>query len=195
MARLAPPTPLPPPLAAGGSLDGSVVPGSPAGAFVDGPYMPPHPPSVTQISVTKVGAVDRMRIDMIEGLHQNVGSVPLDELIERLRSGLHPDEQKRLAIQSLQPLRTITGPVRAMEQAVHVLLRNCEQATDMFGVQMQPGEKIAFGVASANRDESKYDDPHHFHLDRPNWREHFAFGPTPLKVRVRRRSGPAAAGR
>jgi len=26
-------------------------------------------------------------------------------------------------------------------------------------------------------------------------REHFAFGPTPLKVRVRRRSGPAAAGR
>jgi cytochrome P450 len=49
----------------------------------------------------------------------------------------------------------------------------------MFGVEMQPGEKIAFGVASANRDESKYDDPHHFRLDRPNWREHFAFGGGP----------------
>src|SRR5439155_5728635 len=73
--------------------------------------------------------LDRMRIDMIEGLHQNVGSVPLDELIERLRSGLHPDEQRRLAIQSLQALRTITGPVRAMEQAVHVLLRNAFDAT------------------------------------------------------------------
>ena len=66
-----------------------------------------------------------------------------------------------------------------IDSPVHVLLRNCEQATTMFGVEMQPGEKIAFGVASANRDESKYDDPHNFRLDRPNWREHFAFGGGP----------------
>ena len=66
-----------------------------------------------------------------------------------------------------------------IDSPVHVLLRNCEQATTMFGVEMQPGEKIAFGVASANRDESKYEDPHNFRLDRTNWREHFAFGGGP----------------
>jgi cytochrome P450 len=66
-----------------------------------------------------------------------------------------------------------------LDSPVHVLLRNCEQATDMFGVDMKPGEKILFGVASANRDETKYDDAHSFRLDRPNWRDHFAFGGGP----------------
>lgn len=74
---------------------------------------------------------------------------------------------------------------RAVEESlridppVHVLLRNCRQETTMFGPEMQPGEKIAFGVASANRDEAKYDDPHSYRLDRDNWREHFAFGGGP----------------
>lgn len=74
---------------------------------------------------------------------------------------------------------------RAVEESlridppVHVLLRNCYQPTSMFGEPMEPGEKIVFGVASANRDESNYDDPHSFRLDRANWREHFAFGGGP----------------
>ena len=74
--------------------------------------------------------LDRMRVDMIEGLHQNVaGSIALDELIGRWRGGLAEEEQKRLQVQSIQPLRTITGPVRAIEQAVHVLLRNAFDAS------------------------------------------------------------------
>jgi cytochrome P450 len=66
-----------------------------------------------------------------------------------------------------------------IDSPVHILLRNCNETTDMFGVEMQPGEKIAFGVASANRDETVFDDPDQFRLDRPNWREHFAFGGGP----------------
>jgi two-component system sensor histidine kinase RegB len=73
--------------------------------------------------------LDRMRIDMIEGLRQAVSSIPLEELIDRLRADLPDEERKRLQVQSLQPLKMVTGPVRAIEQAVHVLLRNAFDAT------------------------------------------------------------------
>ena len=73
--------------------------------------------------------LDRMRVDMIEGLHQKVTVAPLEELIDRLRSGLPEDERRRLQVRSVQPLKFVTGPVRAIEQAVHVLLRNAFDAT------------------------------------------------------------------
>jgi cytochrome P450 len=60
-----------------------------------------------------------------------------------------------------------------------MLIRNIEQATAVFDHPMQPGEKIVFGLASANRDEAVYDDPDRFDLARPNWREHLAFGAGP----------------
>ena len=40
-------------------------------------------------------------------------------------------------------------------------------------------DKIAFGIASANRDETHFEDPHHFRLDRPDPRGHIAFGGGP----------------
>ncbi|HYO08933.1 MAG TPA: ATP-binding protein [Tepidisphaeraceae bacterium] len=73
--------------------------------------------------------LDRMRVDIIESLHHTVTSVPLSELIERLRSDLPPEERARLEVHSIQPLKYVTGPVRAIEQAVHVLLRNAFDAT------------------------------------------------------------------
>lgn len=66
-----------------------------------------------------------------------------------------------------------------LDPPVHLLLRNIEQETDVFGPRMCPGEKIAFGIASANRDERLFEDPESFRLDRPNWREHVAFGGGP----------------
>jgi cytochrome P450 len=35
---------------------------------------------------------------------------------------------------------------------------------------------VAFGLLSANRDETVFDDPHAFRLDRPEARNHLAFG-------------------
>ena len=58
--------------------------------------------------------LDRMRVDMIEGLHQKVTVAPLEELIERLRSGLPEEERRRLQVRSVQPLKFVTGPVRAI---------------------------------------------------------------------------------
>lgn len=66
-----------------------------------------------------------------------------------------------------------------MDPPVHVLLRNVEQDNDRFGVAMHAGEKVVFGVASANRDEAVFAEPHTFRLDRPNHREHFSFGGGP----------------
>lgn len=66
-----------------------------------------------------------------------------------------------------------------LDPPVFTLLRNCEERTDMFGVDMQPGEKIVFGVASANRDEAVHKQPDEFRLDRPNFRDHVAFGGGP----------------
>lgn len=66
-----------------------------------------------------------------------------------------------------------------LDPPVFTLLRNCEHATDMFGQPMAPGEKIVFGVASANRDERVHDSPDEFRLDRPNFRDHVAFGGGP----------------
>ena len=66
-----------------------------------------------------------------------------------------------------------------IDSPIHILLRDCLQANDMFGVRMEVGEKVAFGIASANRDETHHSDPHSFLLDRDNWRDHVAFGGGP----------------
>ena len=66
-----------------------------------------------------------------------------------------------------------------LDSPIHILLRNCLEPTEMFGVPMCPGEKVAFGIASANRDTSHHPEPDEFRLDRPNWRDHVAFGGGP----------------
>lgn len=74
---------------------------------------------------------------------------------------------------------------RAVEESlrfqppVHVLLRNVIADTGALGAPMCQGEKVVFAVSAANRDEAVYEDPDAFRLDRPNWREHFAFGGGP----------------
>ncbi|MFI5040404.1 MAG: cytochrome P450 [Acidimicrobiales bacterium] len=59
---------------------------------------------------------------------------------------------------------------------VKFLMRNCMAETEIHGQQLCPRDKVAFGIASANRDESRYDDPDRFRLDRSDPRDHLAFG-------------------
>jgi len=47
------------------------------------------------------------------------------------------------------------------------------------GRAIAPGEPIALAYASANRDAAVFEDPDRFRLDRPNIREHLAFGRGP----------------
>jgi cytochrome P450 len=59
------------------------------------------------------------------------------------------------------------------------LLRNCREEADLHGQRLCPHDKVAFGLASANRDESHFDDPETFRLDRDDPRAHLAFGGGP----------------
>jgi cytochrome P450 len=60
-----------------------------------------------------------------------------------------------------------------------VLLRDCIRDTVIHGVPIRNGEKVAFGLASANRDEKHYAEPDAFRLDRPDPKHHVAFGGGP----------------
>jgi cytochrome P450 len=62
---------------------------------------------------------------------------------------------------------------------IHVLMRDCTRATTVEGVAIPEGVKVAFGLASANRDERTYEAPAEFRLDRPSARDHLAFGGGP----------------
>jgi cytochrome P450 len=65
------------------------------------------------------------------------------------------------------------------DSPIHVLMRDCLKGTTIEGVAIPAGVKVGFGLASANRDARTYDDPDEFRLDRPNARDHLAFGGGP----------------
>ncbi|MGP0030597.1 MAG: cytochrome P450 [Acidimicrobiales bacterium] len=62
---------------------------------------------------------------------------------------------------------------------IRFLMRTCTVNTELHGQRLCPRDKIAFGVASANRDESHFEDAGRFRLDRPDPRGHLAFGGGP----------------
>jgi cytochrome P450 len=57
--------------------------------------------------------------------------------------------------------------------------RRCTAPTEIEGVALSPGDWLEMGIASANRDDSVFDDPEAFRLDRPQPRGHLTFGAGP----------------
>lgn len=66
-----------------------------------------------------------------------------------------------------------------LEPPIHQMIRTIEKPVDRFGPSMCPGDKIVYAVASANRDEAVFEEPDTWRLDRPNGRDHLAFGDGP----------------
>lgn len=62
---------------------------------------------------------------------------------------------------------------------IQFLMRTCTRDTTYAGADMHADDKVAFGVASANRDETHFTDPQEFRLDRPDPRGHLGFGGGP----------------
>jgi cytochrome P450 len=54
--------------------------------------------------------------------------------------------------------------------------RRCTREVEIRGLAMSPGDWVEVGIASGNRDEDVYDDPDTFRMDRPEGRNHLAFG-------------------
>lgn len=57
--------------------------------------------------------------------------------------------------------------------------RTVVEPVEIRGVRIEPREPIALLYASANRDEDVFEQPNAFQLDRPNIKEHLAFGRGP----------------
>jgi cytochrome P450 len=65
------------------------------------------------------------------------------------------------------------------DSPVQVLARAVLEDTEIEGCPLERGQRVVFGVASANRDEAVFECPEQFRLDRPRPREHLAFGAGP----------------
>ena len=66
-----------------------------------------------------------------------------------------------------------------LDPPVKVLMRNCMIDGDVAGTSISAGEKVAFGLGSANRDTAQFDDAQSFRLDRSDGRSHLSFGGGP----------------
>lgn len=88
------------------------------------------------------------------------------QLLEQLRT--NPDIVPTFVEESLRH-----------DPPIHVLLRDCIAPITIDAIDIPVGAKVAFGLASANRDESVYPDADAFRLDRANARDHLAFGGGP----------------
>jgi cytochrome P450 len=62
---------------------------------------------------------------------------------------------------------------------VQTVPRKCTRPTQLAGVDISPGEVVMIGIGSANRDETVYEQPDRFSLERPNPRNHVGFGAGP----------------
>jgi cytochrome P450 len=66
-----------------------------------------------------------------------------------------------------------------LDAPVQVLARAVLDETEIEGCPLHAGDRVVFGLASANRDEAAYEDPTEFRLDRARMRDHLAFGAGP----------------
>ncbi|MEX1218050.1 MAG: cytochrome P450 [Acidimicrobiales bacterium] len=66
-----------------------------------------------------------------------------------------------------------------LDPPVKFLMRNCMAETEVARVAIAAGEKVVFGLGSANRDENQFEDADAFRLDRPEPRSHLSFGGGP----------------
>lgn len=89
-----------------------------------------------------------------------------------------PDLFDRLAADRSLVDNAIEETLR-LDPPVWFLMRTCHHAVTVHDAEIAPGDKVAFGIFSANRDETLFDQPHEFRLDRPDPRAHLGFGGGP----------------
>jgi cholest-4-en-3-one 26-monooxygenase len=138
-------------------------------------------PTDDLVSVLVHAEVDGDRLEHDEILHESllilVGG---DETTRHVISGgmeqlmLHPDQRQRL----LDDPAKIEVAVEEMLRWVSPIKNMCRTVThdtEFMGQQLSAGQKCMLLYESANRDESKFDDPFRFDVER-NPNEHVAFG-------------------
>jgi cytochrome P450 len=93
----------------------------------------------------------------------------LRELAER------PDLQNRLRDDS-SLIPNFLEEVLRLESPIKSQFRLASRTTTIGGVPTPAGRPIMLLIGAFNRDPARFDDPDEFRIDRPNLREHVAFG-------------------
>ena len=87
----------------------------------------------------------------------------------------HPDQQELVrADRSLIP--NLVEEALRIESPVQTLFRMAKGDTELGGVAIPKGARIAVSYAAANRDPAVFPDPDRFDVTRKNAKEHLAFG-------------------
>ncbi|MFF0490177.1 cytochrome P450 [Nocardia sp. NPDC004068] len=89
--------------------------------------------------------------------------------------GDNPELQERLRADRGKIPLFIEETLR-LEAPVKSLFRLTKRDTSLGEVQVPVGKVVMLCPGAANRDPRRFDEPHEFRLDRPNAREHMAFG-------------------
>lgn len=96
-------------------------------------------------------------------------SFALRELAER------PDLQQRLR-QDTSLIPTFLEETLRMESPIKSHFRLASKTTTIGGVPVPAGRTLVLLLGAFNRDPARFEEPDEFRLDRPNVREHVAFG-------------------
>jgi cytochrome P450 len=73
----------------------------------------------------------------------------------------------------------VVEEVLRIDSPVQMLARNCIASITLDGVAVEPGQRVLFSIASANRDAAVWPDPDALRPDREKARAHLAFGAGP----------------
>jgi cytochrome P450 len=88
----------------------------------------------------------------------------------------NPDQWAKLKADPDRYVPAMVEEVLRMEGPVQNLFRSVAVDVELHGVHIPAGSMLAIRYASANRDEREFECPARFDLDRPNARNHLAFG-------------------
>ena len=108
-----------------------------------------------------LGAGSETSRNMIGGLLWSLIRDP--ELYRRVR------KDRSLVPNAVEESLRIYSPTQFM-------VRNCVEPLELDGYQVDVGDQVFIGLASANRDETVFDHPDDFDVDRANARQHLSFG-------------------
>lgn len=93
-----------------------------------------------------------------------------------MKSILEDDELRRRLIDDPSLIPAAVEEGLRMYPAFAFMARAAVKDVELQGAQIKEGDRVLLWYLASNRDETQFEDPHVFDLDRPNREEHQAFG-------------------
>ena len=86
-----------------------------------------------------------------------------------------PEQRAKLEANPALAATTVAETIRYVSPVLH-MRRTATVDTELFGHQIRQGDKVILWYGSANFDDSKFDQPEQYRVDRDNAGRHLAFG-------------------